>query len=66
MVAETRNHLVAAIQNCSSAHGSLKPVNIPYCTKDDVEVSCNHHIYLMYSTSEISINNADMLWTYCK
>ncbi|KAJ7393753.1 hypothetical protein OS493_003412 [Desmophyllum pertusum] len=38
MVAETRNHLVAAIQNCSSAHGSLKPVNIPYCTKDDVEV----------------------------
>lgn len=38
MVAETRNHIIAAIQNISSAYGSLKPVTAPYCTPEDLEV----------------------------
>lgn len=38
MVAETRNHAIAAIQNISTAYGSLKPVTAPYCTPDDLEV----------------------------
>ena len=41
MVAETRNHAIAAIQNISTAYGSLKPVTAPYCTPDDLEVSDN-------------------------
>ena len=41
MVAETRNHIIAAIQNISSAYGSLKPVTAPYCTPDDLEVRNN-------------------------
>jgi len=45
MVSETRNHLIAAVQNISSAHGNLKPVNIPYCTMEDLEVSF-HHFYI--------------------
>ena len=39
MVAETRNHLFAAAQNISSAHGNLKPVTVPYCTHEDLQVS---------------------------
>ena len=39
MVAETRNHLIAAAQNITSAHGNLKPVNIPYFTDVDLQVS---------------------------
>ena len=39
MVAETRNHLIAAAQNISSAHGNLKPVAVPYCTHEDLQVS---------------------------
>ena len=39
MVAETRNHLIAAQQNISSAHGNIKPVNIPYLTDVDLKVS---------------------------
>ena len=46
MVSETRNHLIAAVQNISSAHGNLKPVNIPYCTMEDLEVSF-HHFYIL-------------------
>ena len=45
MVAETRNHLIAAAQNISSAHSNLKPVNIPYCTMEDLEVSFHHFYY---------------------
>ena len=41
MVAETRNHLIAAAQNIGSAHGNLRPVNIPYCTNEDLQVSTN-------------------------
>lgn len=37
MVAETRNHLIAAAQNIGSAHGNLRPVNIPYCTNEDLQ-----------------------------
>lgn len=37
MVAETRNHLIAAAQNITSAHGNLKPVNIPYFTDVDLQ-----------------------------
>lgn len=37
MVAETRNHLIAAQQNISSAHGNIKPVNIPYLTDVDLK-----------------------------
>lgn len=37
MVAETRNHLIAAAQNINSAHGNLKPVNVPYCTLEDLQ-----------------------------
>ena len=39
MVAETRNHLIAAAQNINSAHGNLRPVKVPYCTNEDLQVS---------------------------
>lgn len=37
MVAETRNHLIAAVQNISSAHGNLRPVNVPHFTNEDLQ-----------------------------
>lgn len=40
MVAETRNHLIAAAQNITSAHGNMRPVNVPYFTQEDLQVSC--------------------------
>lgn len=54
MVSETRNHLIAAVQNISSAHGNLKPVNIPYCTMEDLEVlkSAINSIFNDFNTSD--------------
>ncbi|EDO38451.1 predicted protein, partial [Nematostella vectensis] len=37
MSAETRNHLVAGLQNVQSTHGFLAPLEVPYCKKEDLE-----------------------------
>ena len=39
MTAETRNHLVAAIQNLRSAQKYLVPIKLPYCGENDITVS---------------------------
>ncbi|KAK3697165.1 hypothetical protein QZH41_013542 [Actinostola sp. cb2023] len=36
MTAETRNHLVAAIQNLRSTHKFLEPIKVPYYSQDDI------------------------------
>ena len=39
MVAETRNHLIAASQNISTAIGFMAPIKIPYWSEADAKVS---------------------------
>lgn len=38
MTAETRNHLVAAIQNLKVAHKYLAPIQVPYYSEKDIQV----------------------------